>query len=69
MFAFTIDGYPIMGETPLKGVWACVGVWITHAGGVGKAIAEWMTDGRPQIDLREAHINRFQPHQLTKHVY
>ncbi|MEO1439422.1 MAG: FAD-binding oxidoreductase [Chloroflexota bacterium] len=66
MFAFTVDGYPVMGETSVKGVWTAVGVWITHAGGVGKAIAEWMTDGAPQMDLREADINRFVPHQLTQ---
>ncbi len=66
MFAFTVDGYPVMGETDVKGVWSAVGVWITHAGGVGKAIAEWMTDGRPQMDLREADIARFVAHQTTQ---
>ena len=40
MFAFTVDGFPVMGESSVKGLWAAVGVWITHAGGVGKAIAE-----------------------------
>ena len=38
----------------------------THAGGAGRAIAEWMTDGAPGMDLREADITRFQPHQLTR---
>ena len=65
MFAFSVDGMPVMGESPVKGAWVAVGVWVTHSGGVGKAIAEWMTDGKPQMDLREADINRFVPHQLT----
>jgi glycine cleavage system T protein len=70
MFAFTIDGYPVMGETKVKGLWSCIGLWLTHAGGAGKAIAEWMTDGRPAMDLREADITRFQPHQFTRsYVY
>ena len=67
MFAFTVDGYPIMGEAShLKGFWSAVGVWIAHAGGVGRAIAEWMTEGEPSTDLREADINRFHAHQTTR---
>ena len=66
MFAFTIDGYPVMGETSVKALWSCIGLWLTHAGGAARQIAEWMTDGTPSIDLREADITRFQPHQLTR---
>ncbi|MCS6848879.1 MAG: FAD-dependent oxidoreductase [Anaerolineae bacterium] len=66
MFAFTTDGYPIMGETAVKGLWACVGLWLTHAGGAGNAIAQWMTFGDPGLDLREADITRFQKHYFTK---
>jgi dimethylglycine oxidase len=66
MFAFTIDGFPIMGETSVPGLWSCIGLWLTHAGGAGKAIAEWMTDGAPAMDLREADITRFQPHQFSR---
>ncbi|GIV70668.1 FAD-dependent oxidoreductase [Caldilinea sp.] len=66
MFAFTVDGFPVMGESAVRGLWTAVGVWITHAGGVGKAIAEWMTYGEPAIDVHEADINRFLPHQKTR---
>jgi dimethylglycine oxidase len=66
MFAFTIDGYPVMGETTVMGLWSCIGLWLTHAGGAARAIAEWMTDGTPSMDLREADITRFQPHQLSR---
>lgn len=66
MFAFTIDGYPVMGETPVAGLWSCVGLWLTHAGGAARAIAEWMTEGTPSMDLREADITRFQPHQTSR---
>jgi len=66
MFAFTVDGYPVMGETTVQGLWSCVGLWLTHAGGATKAIAEWMTTGTPSVDLREADITRFQPHQTTR---
>ncbi len=66
MFAFTTDGYPIMGETIIRGLWACVGSWLTHAGGAGNAIAQWMTFGDPGLDVREADITRFQKHYFTK---
>ena len=69
MFVFTPDGMPVLGESPhVKGFWSAEGVWITHGGGVGKAVAEWMVDGQPSMDLREADISRFHPHQLT-HSY
>ena len=69
MFVFTPDGMPVLGESPhVKGFWSAEGVWITHGGGVGKAVAEWMVEGQPSMDLREADISRFHPHQLT-HSY
>jgi glycine cleavage system aminomethyltransferase T len=42
-----------------------VGAWITHAGGVGKAVAELITEGEAEWDLREASIDRFHAHQFT----
>lgn len=63
MFCFTPDGMPILG-TPeaLDGFWVAAAVWLTHAGGVGKAVAEWMTDGYPRQNLTGCDIERFQPH-------
>jgi glycine cleavage system aminomethyltransferase T/glycine/D-amino acid oxidase-like deaminating enzyme len=67
MFSFTPDSYPLMGESAaLKGFWLAEAVWITHAGGVAKAVAEWMTRGRAELDLRECDVNRFEPHAFTK---
>lgn len=65
MFAFPVDGMPILGETRIHGVWAAVGSWLTHAGGVGKSIAEWMTHGEAEWDMRQCHVDRFQPFQTT----
>jgi glycine/D-amino acid oxidase-like deaminating enzyme len=66
MFSFTPDGNPLMGESAaLPGFWVAEAVWITHAGGVAKAIAEWMTHGRAALDLRECDVNRFEPHVAT----
>lgn len=65
MFAFTIDGMPILGESQVKGFWTAVGIWVTHSGGVARAVANWLNDGGTDQDLREADINRFHAHETT----
>ncbi|MBP8055989.1 MAG: FAD-dependent oxidoreductase [Chloroflexi bacterium] len=65
MFAFTIDGYPVLGESQTKGLWSAIGIWVTHSGGAGKTIAELMTHGTTEWDIREASIDRFHRHHTT----
>lgn len=66
IFAFPVDGYPLLGEAQqVKGLWTALGSWLTHAGGVGKAIAEWMTHGESEWDLRQVHLQRFHAFQST----
>ena len=67
IFSFTTDGFPILGEAPqVPGFWSAQAVWITHAGGVGKAVAEWIANGEPTSDLRECDIRRFHPHAYSR---
>lgn len=67
MFSFSIDGMPIMGEArQVKGFWTAAAVWVTHSGGVGKTMAEWLNDGLTELDTREADINRFHDHANNK---
>ena len=67
MFSFTTDGMPLLGESPsVRGFWSAQAVWITHAGGVGKAVAEWIVDGEPGMDMRECDISRFHPHAFSR---
>ena len=67
LFSFTNDGFSVLGESPqVRGFWSAQAVWITHAGGVGKAVAEWIVNGEPTIDLRECDIRRFHPHALSR---
>ena len=67
MFAFTPDAMPVLGPAAdIGGMWVAAGVWVTHAGGVGKAIAEWMTAGVTTMDLHEADVSRFHAHALTR---
>ena len=67
LFSFTPDGNSIVGEQPhASGFWVAEAVWVTHAGGVGRALAEWLTGGQPSLDLRELDANRFHPHALGR---
>ena len=66
MFAFSVDGMPIIGEAKIKGFWTAVASWITHAGGVGKSVAEWMVYGDTEWDMRQAHLHRFHQFQTTE---
>ena len=66
MFSFTPDGFPLLGESDrLPGFWLAEAIWITHAGGAAKAIAQLMTDGRTDHDLRESDVNRFDAYATT----
>jgi len=66
MFSFTPDAGSIVGESAeVRGVWLCEAVWVTHAGGFGRHVAEWMVQGEPSIDMAEADANRFYPYMTT----
>ena len=65
LFAFSVDGMPIMGPTAIKGAWVATASWLTHAGGVGKSVAEWMAAGETEWDMRQVDVNRFHPFQTT----
>ncbi|RZQ63663.1 GcvT family protein [Amycolatopsis suaedae] len=66
LFSFTADGMPLLGEHPdLEGFWVAEAVWITHSAGVARAMAEWMVDGQPNLDLHGCDLNRFEQVQLA----
>ncbi len=66
LFSFTPDGGPLLGESrEARGFWVAEAVWVTHAAGVGRAVAEWITTGAPGIDLAGADVHRFEPWALS----
>ena len=71
LISLTPDGAPIIGETPeVKKLWSAAAVWIKEAPGIGRMVAEWMTDGAPELDPNEVNIARFYPYARTKtHVW
>ena len=70
MFSFTPDAMPILGESDkVNGFWSAEAVWVTHAGGVSKVIAESILNNSSSIDLRECDINRFHTVERKKSFY
>lgn len=66
VFSFTPDGMPVLGESrALRGFWLAEAVWVTHSAGVAKAVAEWMVDGRPSIDVHDCDLTRFEDAQRS----
>ena len=61
--SFTPDGSFLMGESPgLRGFFTLAGMnssGINHAAGAGRALAGWITDGDPGIDVTAFDIRRF----------
>jgi glycine cleavage system aminomethyltransferase T/glycine/D-amino acid oxidase-like deaminating enzyme len=70
LLSLTPDGLPILGETPeVSGLWSAAAVWVKEGPGIGRAVAEWMVEGEPEIDLQASDIARFYEHQKsTAHV-
>jgi aminomethyltransferase len=69
MFAESPNGLPVMGPVEeYDGLWTAAAIWVTHAGGAAKALAEWMVNGVPRlddgpIDLAHSDVNRFDEHE------
>ncbi len=61
--SFTPDNQFILGEAPeLRNFFVAAGfnsVGIASAGGAGHALAEWITEGEPGLDLSAVDIRRF----------
>ena len=61
--SFTPDNRYLMGEAPeLRNFYVAAGLnstGIAAGAGVGKAMAEWMVEGHPTMDLTEVDIRRF----------
>ncbi len=60
----TNDGGPSMGESQkVRGLWYAIGIWVKDGPGMGKLIADWITDGRTEIDHHAIDYARFYPFQ------
>jgi 4-methylaminobutanoate oxidase (formaldehyde-forming) len=66
---FTPDGEFLLGPTEVKGFWvACAfcAHGLAGAGGIGKAMAEWIIEGTPEWDCWRLDVRRFGPHYVSQ---
>lgn len=64
----TTDNGPSIGESAkTRGLWYAVSVWVKDGPGMGKLLADWMTDGRTEIDHHSIDYARYYPFQKTEH--
>jgi 4-methylaminobutanoate oxidase (formaldehyde-forming) len=66
---FTPDNEFVLGETEMHGLYVAAGFCahgIAGAGGVGRAMAEWVVDGEPSFDTWKMDIRRFGPQYRSR---
>ena len=60
--AFTPDNEFVLGESSIRGFFVAAGFCahgIAGAGGMGQAMAEWIVEGEPSLDLWKMDLRRF----------
>lgn len=72
--SFTPDDRYLLGETPeVENLFCACGfnsVGILSSGGVGKALSQWIRDGRPPVELADVDVRRMMPFQSNrKYLY
>lgn len=67
--SFTPDLQPVVGEAPeLRNYFVAAGlnsIGILTGGGIGRVVAQWMVEGRPDVDVTGINIDRLRPHQVA----
>jgi 4-methylaminobutanoate oxidase (formaldehyde-forming) len=67
--SFTPDLQPIVGEAPeLKNYFVAAGlnsIGILTGGGIGRVVAHWIAEGRPDIDVTAINIDRLHRYQAN----
>jgi len=67
--SFTPDLSPIVGEAPeLRNYFVAAGlnsIGILTGGGLARVVAQWILDGRPDVDVTGMNIDRLHPYQAN----
>lgn len=67
LMSFTPDGFPLLGQTAkVRGLWLGVAIWVTHALGCGRVLADLMVEGHSDLDLHELDPERFDSHGTSR---
>ncbi|MFY9239650.1 MAG: FAD-dependent oxidoreductase [Roseovarius sp.] len=66
--SFTCDTRPLVGETSVDGLFVAAGmnsVGVMSSAGIGRALADWIVDGRPPMNMWEVDVARVDPATAT----
>jgi 4-methylaminobutanoate oxidase (formaldehyde-forming) len=67
--SFTPDLQPVVGEAPeLRNYFVCAGlnsIGILTGGGLGRTMAHWVVEGRPDVDITAMNIDRLHTYQAN----
>jgi glycine cleavage system aminomethyltransferase T/glycine/D-amino acid oxidase-like deaminating enzyme len=68
LLSLTPDAMPLIGETvEVANLWSAAAIWIKEGPATGRAVAEWMTHGYPELDPHQSDVARFYPFARTRH--
>lgn len=62
--SFTADTRPLVGETQVDGLFVAAGmnsVGVMSSAGIGRALADWVADGHPPMNMWEVDVARTDP--------
>lgn len=68
--SFTADTRPLVGETIVDRLFVAAGmnsVGVMSSAGVGRALADWIIDGHPPMDMWEVDVARVDPQTAKPH--
>jgi glycine cleavage system aminomethyltransferase T/glycine/D-amino acid oxidase-like deaminating enzyme len=67
--SFTPDLRPLVGEAPeLRGYFVAAGlnsIGVLTGGGLGRVLAHWIVNGRPDVDVTAMNVDRVLPYQAN----
>lgn len=67
LLSLTPDAMPLIGETiEVRNLWSAAAIWIKEGPGTARVVAEWMTNGYPELDPHQSDVARFYPFDRTE---
>ncbi len=70
VFPYSSDGLPLIGEArDVAGLWVLECLWVTHAVGAARSLAEVLQDESPTVDITPADLWRFDDAELSQPDY
>lgn len=67
LLSLTPDAMPLIGETvEVRNLWSAAAIWIKEGPGTARVVADWMTNGYPELDPHHSDIARFYSFDRTE---